>query len=255
MRWRRLCNAFVDKKGETMYKDFHVQIFADGAVLETMKKQYESGLVDGFTTNPSLMKKAGVEDYTPYAKRVVEAIPDLSLSFEVFADDMETMEQEARKIAVLGKNVFVKIPVVNTKGESMIPLIARLSAEGVNLNVTAIYSVAQTKAIVEAVSEKAITYVSIFAGRLADNGLDPIPVMTEASEICKQYDHVRLLWASTREVWNVYEAERLGVDIITCPDGVLQKLAKITDKTPEQLSVDTVVGFNHDIADLGFTIR
>lgn len=130
MRWRRLCNAFVDKKGETMYKDFHVQIFADGAVLETMKKQYESGLVDGFTTNPSLMKKAGVEDYTPYAKRVVEAIPDLSLSFEVFADDMETMEQEARKIAVLGKNVFVKIPVVNTKGESMIPLIARLSAEG-----------------------------------------------------------------------------------------------------------------------------
>lgn len=238
-----------------MFKDFRVQIFADGAVLETMKKQYESGLVDGFTTNPSLMKKAGVEDYTPYAKKVVAAIPDLSLSFEVFADDMETMEQEARKIAALGKNVFVKIPVVNTKGESMIPLISRLSAEGVNLNVTAVYSVAQTKAIVEAVSNKAITYVSIFAGRLADNGLDPIPVMTEASAICKKYDYIRLLWASTREVWNVYEAERLGVDIITCPDGVLQKLAKIGDKTPDQLSVDTVIGFNRDIADLGFTIQ
>ena len=238
-----------------MFKELKVQIFADGAVPETMKKQYESGLVDGFTTNPSLMKKAGVENYTAYAKKMVEAIPDRSLSFEVFADDAEGMEREARIIAKLGKNVMVKIPVVNTKGESMLPLIQKLSAEGVNINVTAVYSVAQTKAIVEAVSPKALIYVSIFAGRLGDNGLDPIPVMREASEICKKYEAVRLLWASTREVWNVFQAEALGVDIITCPDGVLQKLAKIDGKTPEDLSVATVVGFNRDIADLGFTIE
>ncbi len=232
-----------------------IKRYADGAVLETMKAQYEAGLVSGFTTNPSLMKKAGVTDYVSYAQEVVRAIPDLSLSFEVFADDFETMEQEARKIAAFGSNVFVKIPVVNTQGESAIPLIRKLSEEGVNLNVTAVFTVDQVREIVEAVNEKAHTYVSVFAGRLADHGFDPIPVIEQAVSLCHSKTNVELLWASTREVWNVYEAERLGADIITCPDDVLKKLAKISDDTkPEDLSVDTVIGFNHDIADLGFHI-
>lgn len=238
-----------------MKKDWKIQIFADGADKETMLKQYKSGLVQGFTTNPSLMKKAGVSDYTSFAKELVKAIPDRSLSFEVFADDLEGMEREAKIIAGLGPNVFVKIPIVSTKGEYMLPLIERLSAAGVNLNITAVFTLEQTKKIVEAVNPKAKSYVSIFAGRLADNGYDPIPVMEEAVKICHEKDNVFLLWASTREVWNVYEADRMGVDIITVPDSVLQKLPKVGEKTPAELSIDTVVGFQNDIAKLGFTIE
>lgn len=232
----------------------NIKIYADGAILEKMEEQYKSGVVDGFTTNPSLMKKAGVTDYTSYAKKVVERIPDMSLSFEVFADDFETMEAEARKIATFGDNVFVKIPIMNTKGESSIPLIRKLSAEGVNLNVTAVYTAEQVKDIVEAVDEKASTYVSVFAGRLADNGIDPVPVIKEAEKLCHSKENVLLLWASTREVYNVLQAEELKVDIITCPDDVLKKLQNIGKKTPIELSKDTVVGFSNDIKDLGFTI-
>ena len=140
-----------------MFKDLKIQLFADGAAIETMKAQYETGIVDGFTTNPSLMKKGGVTDYNGFAKDVLAAIPDRSISFEVFAEDAETMEQEARKIAAMGPNVFVKIPIVNTKGESSLPLIERLSADGININVTAVYTVEQTKNIVAAVSDKAQT--------------------------------------------------------------------------------------------------
>lgn len=237
-----------------MFKDLKIQIFADGADIETMKAQGKEGLVDGFTTNPSLMKKGGVTDYVGFAQDVLTAIPDKSISFEVFADDLEGMEAEARKIATFGENVFVKIPIVNTKGESTLPLIEKLSKEGTNLNVTAVYTVEQTRAIVDVVSEEAHTYVSIFAGRLSDNGYDPIPVMTEAVEICKEKENVDLLWASTREVWNIFEAERLGVDIITVPDSVLKKLAGVGAKTPAELSVATVEGFAKDIAALGFHI-
>lgn len=237
-----------------MFKGLNIQLFADGAALETMKAQYETGLVDGFTTNPSLMKKGGVTDYNGFAQEVLAAIPDRSISFEVFAEDAETMEKEARKIASLGENVFVKIPIVNTKGESSLPLIERLSHDGVNINVTAVYTVEQTRAIVDAVSDQAQTYVSIFAGRLGDHGYDYIPVMKDAVEICHAKRNVSLLWASTREVWNIFEAERLGVDIITVPDDVLKKLPKVKTKTPEELSIATVEGFAQDIASLGFHI-
>lgn len=238
-----------------MKKDFKIQIFADGADKEKMLDQYKSGLVQGFTTNPSLMKRAGVSDYTSFAKELVSAIPDRSISFEVFADDLEGMEREAKIIAGLGPNVFVKIPIVSTKGEYMLPLIERLSAAGVNLNITAVFTIEQTKKIVQAVNPKAKSYVSIFAGRLADNGYDPIEVMKEAVDICHSKDNVFLLWASTREVWNVFEAESLGVDIITVPDSVLQKLPRLREKTSDDLSIDTVVGFQEDIAKLGFSIE
>ncbi|PXA20307.1 transaldolase, partial [Staphylococcus pseudintermedius] len=155
--------------------DLKVRVFADGADIEQMKKAYQNKEVDGFTTNPSLMAKAGVKDYIEFAKEAVEAIPDASISFEVFGDDMETMEKEAEIIQQFGENIFVKIPVVNTKGESMIPLIKSLSAKGVKLNVTAVYTIEQVKEITEAVTAGVETYVSVFAGRIADTGVDPMP--------------------------------------------------------------------------------
>lgn len=231
----------------------NIKLYADGANINDMLSVYKEGLVDGFTTNPSLMKKAGIKDYKEFAKNVVNEIPDLSISFEVFSDDFEIMEKEALILKEFGENVFVKIPIQNSKGESSIPLIKKLSNEGVNLNITAIYTIEQVKETVEAVSENAKTYVSVFAGRLADAGIDPIPVIKESVEICHSKKNVELLWASTREVFNIFEAERLGVDIITVPNDIINKYKKV-GKTPEQLSLDTVVTFAKDIQELGYSI-
>ncbi len=236
-----------------MLDQLKVRIYADGAVLSDMMAAYRTGFVSGFTTNPSLMKKAGVTDYVAFAKKVVERIPNLPLSFEVFADDFETMEKEADKIHALGKNVFIKIPITNTKGESTIPLIRRLEKKGYSLNVTAIFTTKQVEETVKALSPAFENIVSVFAGRIADSGIDPIPYMKKAVEICHAKRGAQLLWASTREVFNVYEADWLGVDIITCPPGVIEKLKKV-GKTLEQGSLDTVIGFNRDIQKLGFSI-
>lgn len=233
--------------------DLEVKIYADGAVISDMKAAYETGFVSGFTTNPSLMKKAGVTDYVAFAQKVVNEIPDLPLSFEVFADDFETMEKEAEKIHALGKNVFIKIPITNTKGESSIPLIKKLEDKGYSLNVTAIFTTKQVEETVAALNPEVENIVSVFAGRIADSGVDPIPYMKKAVEICHQKKGAKLLWASTREVYNVYQADELGVDIITCPPGVIEKLKKV-GKSLEELSLDTVIGFNKDIKKLGFSI-
>lgn len=230
-----------------------IKIYADGADIQAMKKAYESGAVQGFTTNPSLMKKAGVKDYNQFAKEVLAAIPDLSISFEVFADDFKTMEKEARKLASFGKNVFVKIPITNTKGESSVPLIKKLSAEGVNLNVTAILTLKQVKETVEALNSNAKSIVSVFAGRIADTGVDPMPMMIESAKICHQKEGVELLWASSREVINIMQAESVGADIITCTTAILDKLPML-GKDLEELSLDTVKLFNSDIKSLGFSI-
>ncbi|MCO7174986.1 transaldolase [Sporolactobacillus kofuensis] len=233
--------------------DLNVKIYADGAVLSDMLSAYESGFVSGFTTNPSLMKKAGVTDYVAFAKDVVEKIPDLPLSFEVFADDFETMEKEAEKIHSFGKNVFIKIPITNTKGESSIPLIKKLEDKGYSLNVTAILTIKQVEETVAALNPDVENIVSVFAGRIADTGVDPIPYMKKSVEICKTKKGANLLWASSRELFNVYEADRLGVDIITCTPEIISKLKKVG--TPlEQLSLDTVKGFNKDIQTLGYSI-
>lgn len=230
-----------------------IKIYADGAEIEAMKKAYQSGVVKGFTTNPSLMKKAGVKDYNQFAKEAVAAIPDLSISFEVFADDFATMEQEAKKIASFGPNVFVKIPITNTKGESSVPLIQKLSEEGVNLNVTAILTLEQVEETVQVLNPKAKSIVSVFAGRVADTGVDPMELMKQSAEICHRKEGVELLWASSREVLNIMQAEEAGADIITCTTAILDKLPMLGMDLKE-LSLDTVKMFQRDIQSLGFHI-
>ncbi|MEB7823462.1 transaldolase [Staphylococcus chromogenes] len=230
-----------------------VQVFADGADINQMKQAYQNKEVDGFTTNPSLMAKAGVKDYKQFAKEVVEAIPDASISFEVFGDDMETMEKEAEIIQQFGENIFVKIPIVNTKGETMLPLIEKLSAKGVKLNVTAVYTIEQVKDITEAVTEGVETYVSVFAGRIADTGVDPLPLMKEAVEVTHSKKGVQLLWASCRELYNVVQADEICADIITCPSDVVKKVPNI-GRDINELSVDTVKGFSKDIQSSGLSI-
>lgn len=232
----------------------NVEVFADGADIEEMKAAYNNKYVDGFTTNPSLMAKAGVTDYNAFAEEVVKAIPDASISFEVFADDLETMEKEAEILKQYGDNVFVKIPIVTTTGESTLPLIKKLSADNVRLNVTAVYTIEQVRDITNAVTEGVPTYVSVFAGRIADTGVDPLPLMKESVEVTHSKKGVKLLWASCREVINVIQADEIGADIITCPADVVKKVNSNLDRNIEELSIDTVKGFAKDIQSSGLSI-
>lgn len=232
----------------------NVEVFADGADIEEMKAAYNNKYVDGFTTNPSLMAKAGVTDYKAFAEEVVKAIPDASISFEVFADDLETMEKEAEILKQYGDNVFVKIPIVTTTGESTLPLIKKLSADNVRLNVTAVYTIEQVRDITNAVTEGVPTYVSVFAGRIADTGVDPLPLMKESVEVTHSKRGVKLLWASCREVINVIQADEIGADIITCPADVVKKVNSNLDRNIEGLSIDTVKGFAKDIQSSGLSI-
>ena len=236
-----------------MSKALSIKVFSDGAVLETMLNDLNSGLVTGFTTNPSLMKKAGITSYIGFAKDVLKEITDYPVSFEVFADDLEGMEQEARRIAALGDNVYVKIPVTNSKGESTAPLIDRLTAEGIKVNVTAIFTVEQVREVVDALKSGTPAVVSVFAGRIADTGVDPMPIMQEALAICRQKEGVELLWASPRETFNIYQADSLGVDIITCTSDLIKKL-ELKDKDLTEYSLETVQMFLRDSSSLGFTI-
>lgn len=236
-----------------MSKALSIKVFSDGAVLETMLNDLNSGLVTGFTTNPSLMKKAGITSYIGFAKDVLQEITDYPVSFEVFADDLEVMEQEARRIAALGDNVYVKIPVTNSKGESTAPLIDRLTAEGIKVNVTAIFTVEQVREVVDALKSGTPAVVSVFAGRIADTGVDPMPIMQEALAICRQKEGVELLWASPRETFNIYQADSLGVDIITCTSDLIKKL-ELKDKDLTEYSLETVQMFLRDSSSLGFTI-
>ena len=236
-----------------MSKALSIKVFSDGAVLETMLHDLNSGLVTGFTTNPSLMKKAGITSYIGFAKDVLKEITDYPVSFEVFADDLEGMEQEARRIAALGDNVYVKIPVTNSKGESTAPLIDRLTAEGIKVNVTAILTVEQVRGVVDALKSGTPAVVYVFAGRIADTGVDPMPIMQEALAICREKEGVELLWASPRETFNIYQADSLGVDIITCTSDLIKKL-ELKDKDLTEYSLETVQMFLRDSSSLGFTI-
>lgn len=236
-----------------MSKALSIKVFSDGAVLETMLHDLNSGLVTGFTTNPSLMKKAGITSYIGFAKDVLKEITDYPVSFEVFADGLEGMEQEARRIAALGDNVYVKIPVTNSKGESTAPLIDRLTAEGIKVNVTAIFTVEQVREVVDALKSGTSAVVSVFAGRIADTGVDPMSIMQEALAICHEKEGVELLWASPRETFNIYQADSLGVDIITCTSDLIKKL-ELKDKDLTEYSLETVQMFLRDSSSLGFTI-
>ncbi|HES1886957.1 TPA: transaldolase [Streptococcus pyogenes] len=236
-----------------MTKKLNVKVFSDGAVLETMLKDLQTGLVTGFTTNPSLMKKADISSYIGFAKEVLAQITDYPVSFEVFADDLASMEKEAEKIASLGNNVYVKIPATTSTGESTCPLIQKLSAKGIKLNVTAIFTIEQTQAVVDHLTAGVPAIVSVFAGRIADTGVDPMPIMEEALRICRQKEGVELLWASPRETYNIYQADQLGVDIITCTTDLIAKLP-LQGKDLEDYSLETVQMFLKDSTSLGFKI-
>lgn len=236
-----------------MSKELSIKVYSDGAVLDTMLTDLRSGLVKGFTTNPSLMKKAGITSYIGFAKDVLKEITEYPVSFEVFADDLSTMEKEAEKIAALGQNVYVKIPVTNSKGEPTLPLIKKLSEKGIKLNVTAIFTIEQVRSVVDALQSGVQAIVSVFAGRIADTGCDPLPIMEEALEICHRKSGVELLWASSRETLNIYQADRLGVDIITCTSDLIKKLS-LKDKDLTEYSLETVQTFLKDSTSLGFKI-
>ncbi|MDU7497311.1 transaldolase [Sneathia sanguinegens] len=230
-----------------------VKIFADGANLEEMLKIYESGLVQGFTTNPSLMKKGGVKSYKEFSKKVLEKIKDVPVSFEVFTNELDTMYKEAKEIASWGENVFVKIPIMTVKKESTASLIKKLSAEGVKVNVTAVFTVEQVKEAVDAFDKDVPGYVSIFAGRISDAGYNHMPIMEEARKICNEKPKAELLWASTREVYNIFQAELIGADIITCPNSVIYKYSN-KGASLLDLSYNTVETFAKDISNLGFSV-
>lgn len=234
-------------------KDLKIKIFADGANVEIMKRAYREGVVKGFTTNPTLMRKAGVNDYELFARSVLKEITDLPISFEVFSDEFEAMEKEARKIAKWGKNINVKIPITNTRGESSCPLIKKLSAEGMPLNVTAILTIEQVEEVINVLSKKTPSIVSVFAGRIADTGRDPVIYMKNAAEIVKNNPYANLLWASSRELLNIFQAESAGCHIITVTDEILRKLILI-EKDLIELSLDTVKMFYKDAQLAGYQI-
>ena len=236
-----------------MTQELTIKVYADGAEIDKMVAAYETGKITGFTTNPSLMKKAGITSYTDFAKAALEKITDLPISFEVFADDFETMEKEAEKIARFGKNVYVKIPITNTKGESAVPLIKKLSEKGLSLNVTAILTIQQVEETVAAFKEGTTNIVSVFAGRAADTGVDPMPLMQASAKECHTKPGTELLWASSREVLNIFQAQEAGADIITCTPEIINKMSMIGMDLNE-LSLDTVRMFNRDIKTLGYSI-
>jgi transaldolase len=230
-----------------------IKIFADGADLKSMKEAAANPLVKGFTTNPTLMRGAGVSDYKAFALEVLKAIPDRPVSFEVFADDFPTMEDQAREIASWGGNVYVKIPVTTTKGDFSGPLIATLSRAGVKLNVTAVFTHDQIGRIAAALAEDTPAVVSVFAGRIADTGRDPVPHMREALTLLKHRPKAELLWASPRELLNIFQADEIGCHIITVTADVMRKLA-LVGKDLDSYSLETVAMFHRDALSAAFTI-
>jgi transaldolase len=229
------------------------KIFADGADLEGMLALYRQSYIKGFTTNPTLMRKAGITDYRAFATQVFTTIPDRPISFGVFADDFSEMERQALEIATWGEHVYVKIPVTNTKRETAKALIHRLSHRGVKLNVTAVMTLDQVRDVVNALTGGAPSYVSVFAGRIADTGLDPVPLMTEAVRILESAPSAELMWASPRELLNIFQADAIGCHIITVTQDILKKLP-LVGKDLDQYSLETVKMFHDDGEAAGFSL-
>jgi len=230
-----------------------VKIYADGADKAGMLRMYAKPYIQGFTTNPTLMRKAGVTDYERFARDILRAIPDRPISFEVFSDEFEEMEWQAGLIAGWGENVYVKIPVTNSRGKSSMPLIRRLAGRGVKLNITAVFTLDQVEQVCLAVGGRVPAVVSVFAGRIADTGVDPVPVMTEAKAIVRRCARTELLWASPRELLNIIQADELGCDIITVSNDILAKLDNL-GKDLNQFSLETVRMFYDDAVKAGFSL-
>ena len=231
----------------------NVKIFADGADLSTMIELAARPYVKGFTTNPTLMRKAGVRDYEAFAREVLRAIPDRPISFEVFSDEFSEMEQQAHRIAAWGEHVYAKIPVTNTRGEPAYDLIRRLSAAGVRVNVTAVFTLGQVRALVPCLLGGAAAFVSIFAGRIADTGSDPGPIVAAAVDLMRSAPNVKLIWASPRELLNLFQADEVGCHVITMTIDLLKKLS-LVDRDLEQCSLDTVQMFHRDAQQAGYEL-
>jgi transaldolase len=231
-----------------------IKLFADSAEATAMVKRYREGFVRGFTTNPTLMNKAGIRDYQAFAKEVLAVIVDLPISFEVFADDFAEMERQALLIRGWGPNVNVKIPITNTRAESAFPVIRSLLARKVKLNITAILASEQWLGLRDCLSPDSEVIVSIFAGRIADTGLDPIPIMTQAVRDFRAFPKVQVLWASPREVLNIYQAEDCGCHIITATDDLIAKVQTLRGKSLIDFSLDTVRMFHRDASKAGFEL-
>jgi len=231
-----------------------IKIFADGADVNEMVAGYKNGSgISGFTTNPTLMRKAGITNYEAFAKEVLSKITDLPISLEVFSDELPEMEKQAQKISGWGKNVYVKIPVTNTKGVSTAPIIKNLSHAGIKLNVTAIFTISQVGEILDVLSARTPSIISIFGGRIANAGIDPMPIMREAVAMAKKFPLCEVLWASPREAFNVIQAEQCGCHIITVTSDVLTTM-KTFGKSLEQFSLETVQMFFKDAQSAGFTL-
>jgi transaldolase len=236
-----------------MMDGLSTRVFADGADLDGILALAADPRISGFTTNPTLMWKAGLTDYSDFAQRLLERITRHPISFEVFADGVEEMRRQARLIAAWGENVYVKIPVTTTSGESMVPLVRELSESGVKVNVTALFTTAQVELVTAAVRNGAPSYLSVFAGRIADAGIDPLPIMARSVDIMVDAPRAELIWASPREVLNVVQADSVGCHIITMTHDLLAKL-ELLGKDLEQFSLETVQMFHRDAVAAGFNL-
>ncbi|HEY1980232.1 MAG TPA: transaldolase [Xanthobacteraceae bacterium] len=234
-------------------RELKIKIFADGADFDQMMQLSKNPVVKGFTTNPTLMRKAGISDYAGFARKVLAAIPDRPISFEVFADDLPTMIEQGREIASWGHNANVKIPVTNTMGVFCGPVIKELASAGIVLNITAIMTPSQVKQVAACLDAKVPAIISVFAGRIADTGRDPIPLMKECLAHLNLYPEAELLWASPRELLNIFQADEMGCHIITVTNDVLAKLA-LVEKDLDEYSLDTVKMFRKDAVAAGFSI-
>jgi transaldolase len=237
----------------TALDQLNVKIFADGADKAGMLEMYAKPFIKGLTTNPTLMRKAGITDYKAFAKEVLQAIPDRPISFEVFSDDFAGMERQALEIANWGKNVYVKIPVTNTKRLPCYDLVRALAARQVKLNVTALMTLAQVRDVVAALSPTVPSYVSVFAGRIADTGRDPVPLMAAAVELLRINPQAELIWASPRELLNIFQADAIGCQIITVTNDVLKKLS-LVGLDLDEYSLDTVKMFHSDAVAANFRL-
>ena len=234
--------------------DLKVQLYADGADKAGILELYAKAHIKGLTTNPSLMKKAGIKDYEAFAKDILQTVTAKPISLEVFTDDIVDMKRQALKINSWATNVYTKIPITNSKGESCLPLIKELGEEGVKLNVTALLTLSQVRGVAEALNPAVASVVSVFAGRIADTGVDPVPLMRACGPLLEGQPKAELLWASTREVLNIFQADECGCQIITVPHDILGKAAKMIGQDLTVLSLDTVRMFYKDACDAGFTL-
>ena len=234
--------------------ELKIQIFADGADKAGILDLYAKPYIKGLTTNPSLMKKAGIKDYEAFAKDILQTVTAKPISLEVFSDEFSEMRRQAAKIKSWGANVYVKIPITNSRGESALPLIRDLGQEGVKLNVTALLTAKQVEGVATALNAAIPSVVSVFAGRIADTGVDPMPIMRACGSLLNGQPKAELLWASTREVLNIFQAQEVGCKIITVPHDIIAKAVKLYGVDLTEMSLDTVKGFLKDSTDAGYKL-